>query len=338
MKVLYVLVSDDHDFYYEQAVASIISLKHVKPEASISLLVDDKTDKNLVGTRVSIKQFIDEYNVVELDSQMSPMIRSRYLKTSMREYVGGDFLYVDVDTVWAEPYDESDFIKDIMAVPDGHVELKEHSCKDFIYDQIEKASFSPPVKWYVNSGVLFVRDTQYTRHFFAKWHENWKKSCLNAVCIDQPALNQVNSDLGNVISLLPDCYNSQIGRCIKTLASAKIIHYFSSWESIASFKPSYKFLKKDFLLKVRSNPYDEDCLNSIYHPKEAFDDITFIVNKEMTQFWESKLCADLLRLEQSENSADVRLFKILRWCTINIPKWYYRIIPYLYPLYRVFKR
>lgn len=338
MKVLYVLVSNDHDFYYEQAVVSIISLKRVKSDAFVSLLVDDVTDKNLVGNRELIKRYVDEYKVVNLEPQMSPMIRSRYLKTTMREHIVGDFLYVDVDTVWAEPYDESDFIKDLMAVPDGHVELKEHSCKDFIYDQIKNASFLPPVRWYINSGVIFVRDSQYTRQFFSKWHEYWEKSCLNKVYVDQPALNQTDGELGNVISLLPDSYNSQIGRCIKTLASAKIIHYFSSWDSIASFKPSYKFLKKDFLLKIRKNPYDEDCLKWIYHPKEAFDDVTFIVNKEMTQFWESKLCVELLNVALSDKSEDKRLFRILCALLEMTKKWYYRIIPYLYPFYRIFKR
>ena len=338
MKVLYVLVSSESDYYYEQALLSVLSLKNVMPTSQISMLVDDVTDKNLVGNRSKIKEYIDEYKVVDLDESMSPMIRSRFLKTSMRNLIDGDFLYVDVDTVWAEPYDETDFTDDIMGVPDAHCELGEHPCKELILDTLDKLNYNTNVLWYINGGVMFIRDNSYTRGFFARWHDFWLETCKKDVFIDQPSLNQVNYACNLAIKLLPDSYNSQIGRSIGKLAKARIIHYFSSWENDKKFRPSYKFLQKDFLKKVRTNYLDKEVVYYLENPKEAFDSNTFIIGDEMAMFWQSKTWNDLVLLQQSNKSEDVRLYKILIKMLKYVPKAYYKIIPYLYPFYRCFKK
>ncbi len=44
-KFLYILVSGQTDIYCEQTYVSMLSLKHYNPDAEISLLVDDETDK-----------------------------------------------------------------------------------------------------------------------------------------------------------------------------------------------------------------------------------------------------------------------------------------------------
>ena len=92
LKFLYILTSNEKDIYYEQTLVSVLSLRHYNPQAFITLLVDDKTDKNLVGFRSEIKNLIDEYKVVPFDDRLSNMVRSRFLKTNMRNLIEGDFL------------------------------------------------------------------------------------------------------------------------------------------------------------------------------------------------------------------------------------------------------
>jgi len=47
VKFLYILVSNEKDIYYEQTLVSVLSLRHYNPDAFVTLLVDDKTDKTL---------------------------------------------------------------------------------------------------------------------------------------------------------------------------------------------------------------------------------------------------------------------------------------------------
>ena len=63
VKFLYILVSKESDIYYEQTLVSILSLRHYNPDAFVTLLVDDKTDANLMGFRAEIKTLINEYKV-----------------------------------------------------------------------------------------------------------------------------------------------------------------------------------------------------------------------------------------------------------------------------------
>ncbi|MBR2199092.1 MAG: hypothetical protein IJ909_12080, partial [Fibrobacter sp.] len=125
VKFLYILVSEEKDIYYEQTLASALSLRHYNPDAFISLLVDDKTDKNLVGEfRSQIRNLANEYKVVPFDKGMSNQERSRHLKTNMRNLLEGDFLFIDGDTAIVDKLDTIplDSSKSIFAVADLHAE------------------------------------------------------------------------------------------------------------------------------------------------------------------------------------------------------------------------
>ena len=140
MKYLYVLVNSTTGFYTEQTYVSMLSLRHVTPDAFISLLVDDKTaniqDNNFLE---SIKSLVNEYKVISLPSDMSAIARSRFIKTSMREHIAGDFLFIDSDTIWASPVDEKDFTFDIMGVLDSKIALATISSL-----KAHKSSMEPP--------------------------------------------------------------------------------------------------------------------------------------------------------------------------------------------------
>ncbi|MCR5766190.1 MAG: hypothetical protein K6G09_09485 [Treponema sp.] len=60
-------------------------------------MTDDKTAATLTGPRAVLKDAVDELKVLTLDEKFTPMLRSRYLKTVMRNVIDGDFLYMDSD-------------------------------------------------------------------------------------------------------------------------------------------------------------------------------------------------------------------------------------------------
>ena len=97
VKYLFVLTSSPKDFFCEQTLVAIASLRVHNPGAFVTLLTDDKTAETLTGPRAALKDAVDELKVLTLDEKFTPMLRSRYLKTVMRNEIDGDFLYMDSD-------------------------------------------------------------------------------------------------------------------------------------------------------------------------------------------------------------------------------------------------
>ncbi len=334
MKILYILVSSDLDYYYEQALVSVTSLRYVKPNVFVTLLVDDKTDTTLVGNRCKLKSLVDEYKVVSFDASVNPIERSRSLKTQMRNLVDGDFLYVDVDTVWCEPYDENDFTDDVMAVPDGHCLLSEHPLEYKIVETMKKMGFDADSCQHFNGGVLFLKDSILARNFSKEWNALWRESCNQGIFIDQPGLNEANHRMNYIIKNLPGEYNAQIGRCLNYLASAKIIHYFATWNTDESSESFYLLSKKIFLEDVKKKGIAENIMCAIRNPKGLFDKNTYILNYKTTKNVFRPNGNMLLNVCQSEKGSEKRLRSVITM----IAKMYYKMIPLFYPIYKILKK
>ena len=50
-KIVYAVSSDEQDNYLEQTVLSVFSLKRHNPDAVVEFVVDERTDKTIVGKR-----------------------------------------------------------------------------------------------------------------------------------------------------------------------------------------------------------------------------------------------------------------------------------------------
>ena len=338
MKILYVLVSSESDFYYEQALISMMSAKYQMPNCTISLLTERETDDGLKESRNLIDKYISEKVVIDLDKNLPPMQKSRWLKTSMRSLIDGDILYVDVDTVFAAPVDESLFTEDIMGVPDGNCLLKNHPMKWFIEDNLKTVHFDNTLDYHINSGVLFFKDTPMAHSFAQKWHERWLECCKKEIFIDQTALHQAIVDSGKKLGLLPESMNAQFGRNINTLANGVILHYYSSWAKSSFYDPAYKFLQTEWLSNFRTNPNSKEFQELIKNPQKAFDSNTFIMGKKYDSWRNSHLIQLLTSIYESNNRADTRLYSYLEKICLTISKHYYKIIKFLYPLYKSINR
>ena len=337
MKFLYVLVCSEKDYYGEQALISMMSAKHHMPNCIISLLSDKTTDQYIANSKLPIDEYISEKKIIELGEDLSPTQKSRWLKTCMRELVKGDFLYVDVDTVFAGSIDESLFTKDVMGVPDGNCPLKEHPLKWQIEDNLKKLQFSNSLDYHINGGVLFLRDSPTAHSFANHWHKRWQESSSKGLFIDQPALHQAFIDSKLEQYLLPDYMNAQFGRNINTLIKGVILHYYSSWTTNPSYVPAYKFLQRSWLQNFRLDPKAETFKKEILNPKEAFDPYSIILNGQFNLFWHTRLIQHLMNLWLSSNRADKRLFKISETIVFKIKDLYYKLIEVLHPFYKVIK-
>ena len=292
MKYLYVLVNSATGFYTEQTFISMRSLRHVSPDAFISLLIDDKTEKDSNNSFLKIiKDLVDEYKVITLSPNMPTTARSRFIKTNMREYISGDFLFIDSDTIWANPVNENDFTFDIMGVLDGHVLFSQNTAKKLNNNYFKKMNCFPNSEIYINSGVIYSKDTPFSKDFFNRWHEKWKETSKTGIFVDQPSLNHVlNKEKHLEKILLPGEYNSQIINSWNFFFKAKIIHYFSSLSSKETlFHSPYLLHQPTFWENFKKNINDIQVSNIISTPQALFEQDITIKNSDQLIFEQTKL-------------------------------------------------
>lgn len=282
-KIVYVLSSDDNDMLLSQLFMSSFSLKKHNPKAYTVLVVDHRTNSSFVMERKNALNYIDEIITVQAPDDLNKKATSRWIKTSLRKYIKGEFFFLDIDTVVTGKLEGIDSLQtDIAAVLDRHVTLE----RNVVYEKILKEGSL--LNWkitekdynYFNSGVMFVRETTFTHEFYTLWHKNWEISHNLGQDIDQPALGLTNQQKGYVIKELPGIWNCQImGNGLRFLSNAIILHYFNS--NIGNKTNSYAFTLSEprICQVIRDNNYviNEELIKQIYDAKSQFCDLTEIL-------------------------------------------------------------
>lgn len=266
-KLVYVLTCAPEKHYIEQALMSAFSARHWNPDAHIVLLVDDLTDQLLVGQRAEILDYVSEKIVVPFkDATLSPMYRSRWIKTSVRQLIRGDFMYVDCDTIVCKSLSSiDDFDSEIGAVLESHLLVK-----DFCSDLRDKAFESnarigvdlEKEKEYFSSGVLCVKDVPVSYRLYELWHQYWLESEDLGLSIDQPSLAKSNRECGHLIKRIPDTYNCILFTRNNFVEKAHILHV------AAYMNPSFLFTEKVFKMIVEEG-LPEWVKNAILHPLDT---------------------------------------------------------------------
>lgn len=253
-KIVYCIVSNDKDIYLEQAWVSIYTLRLYNPDAEVILLVDKGTEATLTGKRAGIRELVTEVVAVDTPDGYNAMQRSRYLKTNFRQFIAGDLLFIDSDTVIGGSLAAIDDIEaEIACVPDAHEALSEYSQLDGLKMKIQSlfGMDMDDAKYYYNSGVVYVKDTKRTRDFFVDWYNQWKYSAFEKGCnFDQPALYAVDMKRGFIIKELSGVFNCQIYFSLKYLYSGVILHFFNIKSQMISSELSV-FYDKKFYMKLK---------------------------------------------------------------------------------------
>ena len=283
MKYLYVLVSNLADYYSEQAFLSIYSLKLKTPNAFISLLVDNQTAEYLKTEFQELIKSVDEFNVVELDSKYTNKEKSRILKTTMRQHIEGDFLFIDCDTVICEDLSEIEKCDyDIGCVLDSHVPAAMHWGRNWMVENYKKCGFYESIDkaTHFNSGVIYSKDNFLTRKFFSDWVSLLQQSVKEKITIDQPSFNQADILNGSLIKELPGKWNCQLVQGgVKYLTEAKIIHYFASQRN---FRSPYLLADKKILQYIKNfKTLSAECVAVLANPKQAIDETTALLSPDV---------------------------------------------------------
>ncbi|MCR5605836.1 MAG: glycosyl transferase [Treponema sp.] len=298
MKYVYVLVSGEKDYYYEQALMSAYSMRLHNKNAHVIVLVDNKTNASFTGKREALKDYVDEIISVDFDESVPNVDRSRLIKTSIPEYVAGDFLYIDCDTIITSDLSE---IEDTNKYPfatagilDGHTSIEEHIHKDYFLARDKKLGFTACKNqgYSINGGLVLCRDSEEGKELFKKWNELWKYSAYEKNDKhDQSALNEANWRTGNKMQLLPGEWNCQPGHGgLAYLENAKIIHYFSSEMSGRKYIPYYKLAQKDIQQRIKDEgKIPEDIKDMIKKPKFLFNPVHIVNDSRIVSIMQSPI-------------------------------------------------
>lgn len=272
-KIVYVVVSDENDYYLEQTLVSAYSARLYNPNAEILLLIDSETDRTIVGKRKAILKYISQKIIVNPPMHYTRMQKSRFLKTTLRRYIEGDYLFIDSDTIITGDLSDIDNIHfDLAAVPDQHVIIRNNWLRASIkkWATLLDWKFSETLP-YFNSGVFYVKDTQLSHEFYENWFYTWERSSSKGLYIDQPSLAKADELHNHIIGELSGIWNCQIKENgLPFLMEAKIIHYFASGMKGKKSNP-YSFYDSKIYDMIKSDGDINQKLHSmILHAKSTF--------------------------------------------------------------------
>ena len=272
MKYLYVLVSTASDIYYEQFLLSLTSLRLVMPDADVVLLCDAKTKETLSGKRAHYEKLLSQTITVDVPDNIPQVEISRWIKTSIRRYIAGDFLFIDCDTIITEDLSSIEDQKILFgACLDKHSLLSRHGRALQIAQRDKLLGFSSYTSnRHFNSGVIYCADTPETHVIFERWHELWQFSNSKNVVRDQPSFNMAIYENLSVFTELNGIWNCQISfNGLPFLINSKIIHYFAS--DFHVHETAFMLASKNVLNEIKETGFIPDTVMELLkNPKSAF--------------------------------------------------------------------
>ena len=318
-QIVYVLVANEKNLYLEEMWVSIFSLRRHHPEATVKVLVDMET-KEYLSRFPQLTSMIDETVVVQTPAGYNAKQRSRQIKTTIRNVLKGDYIFIDTDTVICKPLDgivediaEMKDFKGIAAVREGHVTMKDTlfpptGTVKRIFDI--DISQSPLM---TNSGVMFVADIPFTHEFYKRWNENWKRSCFEkGNSQDQPSLYATDCQYGYVIRELSGIYNAQVAMSLKYYADAVILHWWHmDFIEDQSYSPYFSLeIYQDLKKEGEITPQIEEL---IINAKQSFVSPTMPVGKEHILFLFSPAGKIFNRIYKEGGAASWLMLKTAKW-------------------------
>lgn len=228
--VCYVLTSDGESAYNAMLYISASALKRVEPDTRVILLT---TEPSLIHIRRQLPGLDDVVEQIvprELPADISPMKASRFLKTQMRRFVDGPFIYLDVDTLPVRPFvahfELSRF--DVLAAADLNAGFPYP-----YFPRRDSATFASlgwacPTPNYVNSGVMGWSTSPAAHRLSEAWYAGWQQTVELGVNVDQPSLNHA-IDAGEArLGVLPKSCNAMVAASPWLARGAHVLHFYTA--------------------------------------------------------------------------------------------------------------
>lgn len=314
-QIVYVLVSSEKDVFLEELWVSLFSLRQFHPDVIVNVVTDGQTSERIRNNK-ELSSLITNIVVGKTPDNYTPKERSRELKTTIRELIKGDFLYIDTDTVICKPIDTIDeCVFDVAGVPDANAWCKDNPFSGGMMDSV-KSIFGSDIfsyEYLINGGVIYAKDNDIAHELFQRWNKNWHYSCFEkGNSQDQPSLWQSDYEMGGVLKCLPDIYNSQVAMSLQYFADAAIVHFLHmGFIPDQSYSP-YLGLKiyRDLKKEGRITP---DIKEQIINCKSSFQPMTMPVGRDQLLFLFNDAGKTLVQIYKDGGAASWLMQKITVW-------------------------
>lgn len=287
MEFVYVVVSEKDDFYVEYCAVSVYSLKKYNKEAKVCVICDSNTYDHIIAKKKYFLEIVDKIISVSINQDYTALQKSRFLKTSVRTLIDGDFVFIDTDTIiTGDLKGLHSFDKDIGAVKtqdsdlwskdNQHIHFKRYNTQRNLPED-----FNYGIDNYFNSGVIICRDTPKAREFYEEWHKSWLESSEKySFHQDQCDFARINALYGNLVTEITGDYNFMAiypGISMKFFNDCKIFHYFSTSDKLKKIKIKGSGLLERLSRNGISSEIDDliadiktDYLKNIFKEREDF--------------------------------------------------------------------
>lgn len=224
MQFCYVLSCDGFGEHAEMLCVSANTLRRWHRDAEVVVLCDEETNTKLGMSRERITSCASRIKVVG-SVQGEARERSRAIKTTMRRYLDGPFVFLDLDTIVLGELSELQEARHELSIAydyeTGVVDERDRE----LYERLDSAAF--PVRAF-NSGVMGVEDTPNVREFFEEWHRRWLRCRALGRIDDQPSLNSTIAAQSIGIDVLEPRYNAMILYFPHRFRSCRVAHFLAS--------------------------------------------------------------------------------------------------------------
>ena len=282
-KLVYTLVGSVGDVYLGQAIISAYTARKTNPSAKIVMVVDETTG-NAIKTIPTINDYFDDVVEVKVPDTLNKVQASRYLKTTLRQQIQGDYLYIDTDTVIIGDLSGCDALTaDVAAVLDRHAVVEQHPTLSGVKIDLRTVGLAVEDlrSKYFNGGVMYLKDSVLAHNFYNCWHRHWDEARKSGHNIDQPPLAKANKECGYIIQELSGEWNCQmVDNFINIMDNAKVLHYFASHR-----RSPYKLYDEVLLKKVaETGVIDDELKAALEHPKSLFREQHLLVHGDDIAF------------------------------------------------------
>jgi hypothetical protein len=199
------------------------SLRLHEPGVRITLITDPESRPQLAKQLLGI---VDQ--VVTIDTPIEDRrLRAFHIKTLVRRFVDGDFLYVDGDTLVVNRIAEVlDVDADVAAAVDFNFDHQFFPRQ--LREPYTRLGWPYPLPYYFNSGVVLMRDTPAAREFSQEWTRRWFLLVGEGMPGDQEAFVTALFAMPIKWARLPKGFNAITVKLNYRFREAKVLHFFGS--------------------------------------------------------------------------------------------------------------
>jgi hypothetical protein len=171
---VYVLATERTGTSAEMTFVSASLLRRLYHGARIVLIVDTVSHRLLQGAQRAVLDVVDSIELSEV-GDLPSSVRSRYLKTQMRQLVKGPFIYLDLDALPLRRFDRILGGKqNLSAALDRNATNPRPVFPSWVIEDYRAMGWKHPVSRYFNSGVLVWGDSAAAHDLGVAWHQHWK--------------------------------------------------------------------------------------------------------------------------------------------------------------------